>query len=164
MRGLCEEVLRFPFTGFAPGKLWAYGKMKTWLERHRLSTSAQKYAGIKFPFWCQMTDILPMEEPQNVRILHCSRPLEKSIAGLKRRMGNAYPAEMLAEHQRFLWEGKETFLSKTKSPVLDVDFGELVRNPVPFVKKMAKFLDIPVPDDEKCQSLCEFIRSEQCHF
>ena len=164
MRSFCEEILRFPFTGFAPGKSWAIEKMKLWLQQHRLSAITQQYAGIKFPFWCQMTDVLPSEEPKQLRIVHCSRPLDKCIAGLKRRIGNSYPTELLAEHQRFLWDGKEAFLSKTKSPVLNVDFGELVHNPVQLLKEITVFLNLPTPSDDRCQDICKFINPEQCHY
>ena len=164
MAVLCEEAIRFPLVGFAPGQQWACERLQKWIETHRYRGGNSPMVGIKFPFLCRIFPQLNLPSNNDLRIIHCSRSLEKSISGLHRRMRDAFPHQMLTEHQQFLHVGKQEFLAATTSPVLNLDFNELVLAPQRHLHDIAHFLNLPTPDAALTEKICSGIRPEQCHF
>lgn len=164
LRNLCEEAVRFPFVGDAPGHAWACERLQKWIETHRYRGGGSPMVGIKFPLLCRVLPQLNSLPHNNLRIINCNRDLEKSIAGLQRRMRDAYPQSMLADHQRFLHDAKQNFLATTTFPILDVDFNELVHAPQHHLHELAAFLNLPIPDDARTEAICREIDPQQCHF
>ena len=164
LRSLCEEAIRFPFAGFAPRQQWACERLQKWIESHRYRGDNSPMVGIKFPYLCRIFSQLNLASHNDLRIINCSRSLDKSISGLHRRMGDACPLQMLADHQRFLHDGKQEFLADTNSPIFHIDLNELIHTPQRFLHDLADFLNIPTPDADLTEKICAAILPEQCHF
>ncbi len=167
LRAWCEEILRFPYVGYGPGKEWAEEQIASWIANHRRSDAKnKKVTGIKFPFLCDvLPSVFPHIEQDGIRIIHCCRDLDKSIQGLQRRMGDSFPADMLEKHQRFLWDSKQKFLGENPHlPVMNVDLNELVNRPKEEIRNFCNFLNLDYPSENYVEHLCDFVEKDRCHF
>lgn len=166
-RAWCEEVLRFPYVGFAPGASHAYEKIIDWIDGHRWTGGEKKITGIKFPFLsCIFPQIYDRLEKEGIRIVYCDRPLENSVKGLCRRMGDAFPETIIRDHQAWLYENQVDFLAKHESeiPVYRYSFDALTQNPSAVLHDLCNFLNVDYPAGTYAEHLCRFVEKDRNHF
>lgn len=114
---ICERCLPFPGTRLRLNKHAVIDQFAAYLnDRQR-----DECAAIKYPILCALAPYLA--ERWKFRIVHCARPLEKSIASLIRRAPNR-DAEKLRAHQEFLHDAKLKFLASYPAAAT-IDYDDL---------------------------------------
>tara|TARA_R110000803_G_scaffold3285_4_gene11197 strand:- start:3696 stop:5162 length:1467 start_codon:yes stop_codon:yes gene_type:complete len=145
---LCEESIKFPATTthLKKGQIWS--KLKQWMYTARKNAIRKDtIAGGKYPFFCQMGNQLINLAGDDLRVIHIDRPIEQSVKSLIKRCPDKDKTQIQA-HQEWLHSGKQTFFNRMEDEhpghILHVNYGDLLARPTTEVKKIIKFLDLPV--------------------
>jgi hypothetical protein len=158
---LCQAAIPFPTVHYAQPRDQIRANLSDWvMSRQREALARGTIAGGKYPNFCRLGDELMTICGDGLLVVHCNRPLEESIVSLVRRSGHRYSPDALAAHQRWLWEGKQEFLSKVAH--LTVEYDELLKAPDVQVSKLVDFLGIR-PDDDQVARALSYVKPEQRH-
>lgn len=146
LQRLCHAAAPFP-SAQMPNRPATQTSLEHFIRRiHREATAKGQLAGGKFPTLCQMGDMLQAICGDQLRIIHCDRPLDDSIASLRRRqaqIGGRHPPKMYDANQRWLWEGKQKLLAAIPPErKLDVSYNRLTSHPDEVVEEIRQFLNI----------------------
>jgi hypothetical protein len=152
---ICEKAIPFPATErkIKRGELWA--ELRAFInEKKREAFFKGTLAALKYPQLCQMGPQLRNLCGKNLRVIHIDRPIEDSIRSMQKRPDvkrNGIKPRDVAEHQRWLAEGKQDLLqSLPPSQVLTVRFKTLLSHPRVAITQIKKFLRIK-PTREQIQ-------------
>ena len=122
--------------------------LRNWIDERRSKARNNKtLAAGKYPQLCRLAPYLKDAVTGKLVVIHSQRPLEQSIASLVRRHPNMDP-DVLTKHQRWLWEGKESFLATfPNKDCLTVEYASLLAEPREVAQQLADFLAInPAPE------------------
>jgi hypothetical protein len=163
---ICERAARFPQTRIRLPKNKLVRNITQWIRsRQREAAKIGTIAGGKYPHLCVMGDELKAICGEGLRVIHISRPLEESIESLKRRSRLAtgwlrVTDEQAEAVQRWLWEGKETFLRDVGH--LDVEYDDLLRDPGSQIQRIIDYLEIE-PTNEQIAAAIAHVDAGQRH-
>lgn len=153
---ICEQAATFPSINIKISPEILEKKLNDWInERMVKAKKTNTIAGGKYPHLCAFGDQLLKILENNIRIVHCDRPLEESIDSLKRRSKKCtgwlnITDEQAEQVQNWLWNNKQIFLSKIKSEyILNIKYQELLNNPEIIVDNIIKFLNIKPTEQQK---------------
>ncbi len=107
----------------------------------------KKMPAMKCPLLCQATDSLLQFPTRHMRWIHVDRPLEDSIRSLQAREVARFDAELIGDHQRWLYQGKCDLLKRAKE-VLTVPYYSLLDSPKKEIRRITEFLKID-PSNEQ---------------
>lgn len=143
---LCEKIVCFPSTEIAMPMGKVRKQLAKWVNSNRREADErQTIGGGKYPHLCVLGDHLRGICGDALRVIHIDRPLEESIASLQRRARKAtgwlgIEDEQAEAVQRWLWEGKQTFLRTQKH--LTVSYAELLADPVAQCDRIVDYLEL----------------------
>jgi len=133
---LCESLMPFPSAVKSPSA----GKIGQLVRKHMRHEGP---CGLKYPTLCAYLDEIAEVWP-NLKIIHCSRPLEESIASLATRsqQPRQFPAtppecELI---QRYLHDRLLAFLANRNH--LTIEASDLFVDPQREIRRIANYLDI----------------------
>jgi hypothetical protein len=159
---ICNRAIPFPHTERSWTRIRIQHELGNWIKsKQREALHKGTIAGCKYPTLCQMQDALVSILGDNLKLIDCSRPLEKSITSLQRRPDRKHPLEALEAHQRWLWKGKQELLLQYPNH-LKVDYDGLLQSPEVYLKKIIDYLGIN-PSSEQYQTALSHIQPSKCH-
>lgn len=159
---ICERASPFPHPGVKhPGRLER--TLREWLNGRR-RRSGNVTIGCKYPTLCAAGEILKDTLGDQLRVVHCDRPLEDSVESLQRRHHNArgawsrIPDEDLERVQQWLWGRKQEFLADIpEDRVHTVKFNDLHDDTAGVVDGLISFLNL-APTPQQRQAAIDHIR------
>lgn len=138
---LCENAMPYPGTDINMESEEFRQRFDEWyLTQNR--TAIKRIVGAKYPHLCVFAPWLMEQYAGNIKIVHCERDVEKSIASLQRR-DRHIPKAKCAAVQRFLNDHKQEFLASLDGKYHTVNYEELLKEPERVVRDLAAFLDLP---------------------
>jgi hypothetical protein len=150
LMGLCEWAAMFPSVGFNRPEEKVLERLRRWIfQRMKKSAAGGFPVGGKYPTMCAMGGMLQTICGDNLRVIHCVRPLEESIASLKRRSrkstGFLAASDRQCERvQEWLWEEKNRLISSLpKSSIMDVEYARTLESPEDVASEIAEFCGLP---------------------
>lgn len=164
LASIAEWAIPFGSTELAvkKGQLWA--RLKGWInQKRREALEMRTTAGGKYPQLCRMSPQLLNIVGDNLWVINVERPIEESIASLKRRFAGK-DLEKINRHQRWLYEGKLELLSKVPPErQFTVDYHDTLKDPKTTVEGLVEFLGLN-PGEERKENAVALVNPEQCHF
>jgi hypothetical protein len=162
---ICEQAAIFPSTTINIPKEVLEKKLKDWITERMVKARRQNtIAGGKYPHLCAFGDQLINILSDNIRIIHCDRPIEESIDSLKRRSKNCkgwlnITDEQAEKVQSWLWENKNNLLSKIRPEyVLNLNYKKLLEDPQSEIDNIIRFLNIN-PTNEQRHSAIKHVKN-----
>lgn len=164
LANMCERALPFPScTQVVPDDRFRENLRAFIRARNREAVKMGTICGGKYPHMCVFAPLAEQLCGDNLRVVHIERPLEESIASLRRRHPQHPRPEMLDNVQSMLYERKNAFLKSTAAPVINLTYADLVNDTRAQVARLAEFL--PIACDEHKQYLaCEYVKPTMKHF
>jgi hypothetical protein len=146
---ICEQAIPFPQTVVCLEPDAIVQRLETWIRNRRREADRRGLiAGGKYPMLCRLGPYLQQIEGDKLLIIDCQRPLDESISSLIRRLPQPNP-EILAHHQRWLWDGKQEFLAQfPEDGKLTVKYAELLAQPRVVAERLISFLNIKPTEDQ----------------
>ena len=139
----CESLMPFPKcpARHPPAKIF---EMLAHSVRNFQRDARQEgtIAGSKYPHFCALGSYFHHLLGPNLKVVHIDRPLEESIASLKRRSGKRHSPQKLEQLQCYLWDMKQAFLQEEGLQRVDVNYHDLLQNPAVEVARVASFLGV----------------------
>jgi len=160
---LCERAYPFPSTTLAVPREQLVGKLRSFIdEKRREAFFKNMIAGGKYPHLCAMGEELREICGDALRVIHINRPLDESIASLKKRSAKEtgwlhITDDQVEAVQRWLWDRKTAFL--TEADHLTVEFDDLRTNPAGQIEQIIEHLRIE-PTDAQIASAISHVRTE----
>lgn len=140
---ICEQAIPFPQCSIKQPLDIVTAELRSWVRANQtVAAKAGTIAAGKYPMLCRLGPQLRAAIDGPFKVIHIDRPLEESIRSLQRRSPRRSP-ELLAEHQQWLWDGKQEFLaSLTSEHVLTVTYDDLLSDPASVARSMSEFSGI----------------------
>jgi predicted Zn-ribbon and HTH transcriptional regulator len=163
---LCERIVRFPATELAMPAAKIRKNLAKWVNANRRQAAERNtIGGGKYPHLCVLGDHLRGICGDSLRVISIDRPLEESIESLKRRSHKAtgwlgVSDDQAEAVQRWLWEGKQSFLKSQKH--LAVSYAELLDNPVAQCDRIVDYLELE-PTAEQYQAALALVDKSKRH-
>jgi hypothetical protein len=93
---------------------------------------------------------------QALRVIHINRPLDESIASLKKRSAKSNDwlrinDERAEAVQRWLWDRKTEFIGEVEH--LTVEFDDLLSDPAAQVERVIEFLGLEPTDEQRAAAI-----------
>ena len=109
LAAICERAFPFPLTEQKRKRRWIYRSLQTWINaRQQEAKGRGTIAAAKYPQLCRAGRQLFNLLGDRLRVIAIERPIEESIKSIQRRAAKVAPAGKLAEHQRWLEEGRQS--------------------------------------------------------
>jgi hypothetical protein len=149
---LCERAYPFPATELAVPRPQLVRDLSSFVqEKRREAHWKNTIAGGKYPHLCAMGDELKEICGDALRVIHINRPLDESIASLKKRSARSndwlrITDEQAEAVQRWLWERKAALLDSVDH--LAVEFDDLISDPAEQVERIIQYLNLTPSEDQ----------------
>lgn len=123
------------------GKIWA--ELKGWInDRRREAAQQQTVAAGKYPQLCRCGNQLRNICGDKLRVIAIDRPIDESIASMVKRVQGKYTERQIADHQRFLDQGKEQTLAELEpNQFIRVNYADLLADPAEQINRIVDFLE-----------------------
>lgn len=168
LANLCEWAARFPSVGLTHPRIAVEDRLRKWVHRR---VAAGKRGGFpvggKYPHLCAMGSELQSICGDQLKVIHCVRPLEDSIESLRRRSRKARgwlaaSDEQCELVQRWLWEEKAKFI-ETLPPhrVLNVEYERVLSRPKEVVDEIVAFAGLQPTEEQVRQAVSHVQPREQ---
>ncbi len=139
---ILERTIPFPGTKMNGCRGGLCCELHVLIDRLRSEAASQgKTAAIKYPLLCRAGRSLVRAAEKNLRVIHIDRPLDDSIRSLQAREASRFPAETIAQHQRWLHAGKSHLLRRVQDQ-LTIPYYQLLDNPLEQIGRIADFLQL----------------------
>lgn len=154
---LCEHAYPFPSTTLAIPREQLLRDLRSFIAEKRLEAQWKNtIAGGKYPHLCAMGDELREICGDALRVIHINRPLDESIASLKKRSAAAKDWLRIGDEraeavQRWLWERKAAFLDTVDH--LTIEFDDLLTEPAAQVDRVIEYLALKATDDQRAAAI-----------
>ena len=159
---LCEKHMPFPSTKTL-NEFALRRDMLTWMRaRCREAIANGKVPGGKYPHLAAWGPLLEQITHQSMRVIHIDRPLEESVASMRKRMPNKpKKAKAVQEH---LHQKLQGYLADKddKVPVLHLQYHEVLTRPEYEVDRIVEFLGIK-PNPEQRLAAIQHVNPDFCH-
>ncbi|QNN24030.1 hypothetical protein HED60_17720 [Planctomycetales bacterium ZRK34] len=154
---LCERAYPFPATELAVPRPQLVRDLSSFVqEKRREAHWKNTLAGGKYPHLCAMGGELKEACGDGLRLIHINRPLDESIASLKKRSARSndwlrITDEQAEAVQRWLWERKAALLEGVDH--LTVEFDDLLSNPAEQVERIIQYLNLTPSEDQIARAI-----------
>lgn len=160
LANLCEWAAKFPSVGFSKDRPAVEDRLRKWIQRRVHAGRVGRFpVGGKYPHLCAMGSELKNICGDDLRIIHCDRPLDQSIDSLQRRSKRctgwlAASDEQCELLQKWLWNEKQKFLATMPADrVLNVNYNELVRTPEQGIQRIIDFAGLKPTEQQRKQAI-----------
>jgi len=162
LAAICERAFPFPLTEQKRKRRWIYRSLQTWINaRQQEAKGRGTIAAAKYPQLCRAGRQLFNLLGDRLRVIAIERPIEESIKSIQRRAAKVAPADKLAEHQRWLEEGRQSILQNA-ADVLRIGYGALLNDPERELRRVVEWLDIE-PTAEQMAAAVAHVKPEMRH-
>lgn len=158
-----EKSAPFPRAGWG-NKGIACARLDEWIKG-RWRRNGGGIVGGKYPHLCGYGEQLLKTCGNDLRVIHCDRPLEDSIESLVRRAKHSHPwlkPDQCRKVQEWLWEEKaKTLAMIPQNHVLDVSFDRLLGDTEAVVDEMIAFLGINPSEQQRQDAINHIITGKR---
>jgi hypothetical protein len=160
LASLCEHAIPFPSIKYNRPRGWIWSRLRTHILKVQQSGLL---SGGKYPMLCRMGQQLQNICGEGLRVVHCDRPIEDSIASLQRRFGSHMTDEQIVAHQHWLAIGKvELLASVPKGQQTTIMYQDLLTEPITTVNQLVLFLEL-TPTQEQTAKAINYIKPRMQH-
>ncbi|MBI1371012.1 MAG: hypothetical protein GC162_20450, partial [Planctomycetes bacterium] len=154
---LCERAYPFPTIELAVPRPQLVRDLSSFVqEKRREAHWKNTIAGGKYPHLCAMGDELKEICGDALRVIHVNRPLDESIASLKKRSARSNDWLRISDEQaeavqRWLWDRKAALLDSVD--YMTIEYDDLLADPAPQVDQILKYLKISVSLEQRAAAI-----------
>lgn len=156
LTSILERFLPFPSTKTPQNTRVLDEQLHVFINRLRAKAAThKKMPAMTSPLLCQAADSLLQLPMRHLRLIHVERPLEDSVRSLQAREVTRFDAELIEDHQRWLYQGKLELLKRV-GEALTVPYYSLLDSPDKEIRRIAEFLKIH-PSNEQLRAAASVI-------
>lgn len=151
---ICEAAARFPATSIVTPPRVLEAKLQRWIaDRRQEAKRKRTIAGGKYPHLCAMLPELTAICGDQLKVIHCDRPITESIESLCRRsreVGSGWlhvPDRKSAAVQKWLATEKAKWLPRVSH--LTVSYERLLDRPGDVVDEIIQYLGLKVTKEQR---------------
>lgn len=167
LAAICEAAAKFPSRAIKTAPLLLDERLRKWIgDRRREAAAKGTMAGGKYPHLCAMLPELTAICGSNLKVIHCDRPLEDSVASLCRRSAEAGKGWLHVSDadsravQQWLQAEKTKWLPRMDH--LTVAYRDLLAAPAVQVSRIVEYLGLSVTQ-EQIEAAIAHVDPAQCH-
>ena len=150
LAALLEKAIPFRATAHAKPRRWIWKHLKRFIEARQAEAKTRNtLAAIKYPQLCQAGRQLRSICGDGLRVIVCDRPVQESIDSLIRRTRSTGPAATaIADHQRWLAQGRDAFAAEIPDQVCRIAYDQLLEDPAGQLNHVADWLGLQPTADQ----------------